>query len=236
MQKSNLKAIFFDLDDTLFDRTEAQRQVLHLIIQKYNVLFAEFDAETVIKAFRQADEVGIKAMEKGCSLEQARVIRGKGFLKILNLDEAYSDEITEMYLNLYPSLNIAVDGVHSVLEKLSDKFQLGMITNGSTEVQNRKTNGIGIKDFFECIIISDEIGCRKPDPRIFETARKLLSREPEECMHIGDSYNSDVIGAKNAGFFACWINPNGKKPSQMDIKPDYVIKSLCEILKFDIVE
>jgi len=201
MQKNDLKAIFFDLDDTLFDRKEAQRQVLHLIIQEYADLFAGLDAEIVIKAFRQADEIGINAMEKGHSLKQARVIRGKEFLKILNLDEIYSDEITEMYLNLYPSLNIAIDGALSVLEKLSDRFQLGIITNGSTEVQNRKINGIGINDFFECVIISDEIGCRKPDPRIFETARNLLSREPKECMHIGDSYNSDVVGAKNAGFF-----------------------------------
>jgi putative hydrolase of the HAD superfamily len=227
---NQLKAITFDLDDTLFDRTEAQRRTLRLIMQEFNYLFAGFDEDIVAKTFYKSDEIAMQEWSAGSSFEATRISRSKKFLNALGLDEIYADNINAAYLRLYPSINIPVKGMQSVLDQLMGKFQLGVVSNGAPDVQYRKLEKIGIRHIFDCVVISDEVGYRKPDPRIFEIALKLLNRKPEECLHIGDSYNADVIGAKKAGFQACWFNTDREQMPEVDIKPDLEIITLEEFL------
>jgi len=227
---NQIKAITFDLDDTLFDRTEAQRRTLRLIMQEFSYLFAGFDEDVVADTFYKSDEIAMQGWEAGSSFEATRINRCRIFLNALGLDEKYADEINKTYLRLYPSINVPVKGSQSVIDQLMGKFQLGVISNGAPDVQYRKLEKIGIRHLFNCIVISDEVGYRKPDPRIFEIALRLLNRKPEECLHIGDSYNADIIGAKKAGFQACWLNPDREQMPEVDIKPDFEISSLEDIL------
>jgi putative hydrolase of the HAD superfamily len=227
---NQLKAITFDLDDTLFDRTEAQRKTLRLIIQEFNHLFAGFDEDIVAKTFYKSGEIAMQEWSAGSSFEATRISRSKKFLNALGLDEKYADDINEAYLKLYPSINVPVKGMQSVLNQLMGKFQLGVVSNGAPDVQYRKLEKIGVKHLFNCIVISDEVGYRKPDPRIFDIALKLLNRKSEECLHVGDSYNADVLGAKKAGFQACWFNPEREQSLVIDAKPDLEIGSLEELL------
>jgi len=117
-----------------------------------------------------------------------------------------------------------------VIEALVGKFQLAILSNGLSDVQYRKLKTLGIEHLFEYIVLSGELGIWKPDPRIFLKAAELLAREPEECIYIGDSYDTDIPGAKEAGMKACWFNPHGLRPSQAGTKPDFEISSLDEIL------
>ena len=166
----------------------------------------------------------------GGSVEATRTRRSKAFLKILGLSEDPADKITAMYVKSYPTVNASVGGAKSVIRGLAKKFQLGIVSNGWPDVQYRKLETLGIKHLFDCIVLSEEIGIRKPDPGIFWRAAELLARVPEECLYVGDSYNTDIPGAKKAGMQACWFNPHDLGPPQTDTEPDFEIRALDEIL------
>jgi putative hydrolase of the HAD superfamily len=224
-----VKAVTFDIDDTLFSRHEAQRQTLRIIVREFSHIFAGLNEEAIANAFFEADLEAIKAMDNGVSIKDSRVIRSKKFLSLLDLDQKYADAVNELYLKTYPLINIPVEGVLIMLKQIAGKFQLGVVSNGSPDVQYRKLEKLGIKDIFDCIIISDEVKVRKPDPRIFQIAAERLNIKPEKCLHIGDSYSADVVGAQNAGFMSCWFNPDNSQRSEVNIKPDFEIKSFDEI-------
>jgi putative hydrolase of the HAD superfamily len=229
---NEVKAVIFDVDDTLFDRDKAQREILRLMIQKMSDVFAGIDEQTAIDAFLESDSVALQEYydNPDASGDVLRARRSEAFLGILGLDESSADRITNMYVESYPTLDVPVEDAKSVVKRLSEKFQLGVVSNGFPDVQYQKLKTLGIESFFDCILLSEEIGIRKPDPRIFWRAASLMLRQPEECLYIGDSYRADVPGAKRAGMQACWFNPHGLRPSQEGVKPDFEISALHEIL------
>jgi HAD superfamily hydrolase (TIGR01549 family) len=228
---TNLKAILFDIDDTLFDRDKAQREVLHLIVREFHDIFTGIDKEMIAEAFSESDRIATQEYNAGASIDVARTGRSRRFLKILGLSEDYADRITAMYIKSYPGIKAPVRRAKFVLGKLAKKFQLAVISNGSPDVQYRKLAALGIKHLFDCIILSEEVGIRKPDPGIFRKATALLVREPEECLSVGNSYDTDILGAKRVGMPACWFNPHGLRLSSVDIKPDFEISALSEIFR-----
>jgi len=227
----NLKTIIFDLDDTLFDRNKAQQEIVYVMMRKLPQVFKGLDKEMVVDAFYMSDEIGMREYYAGGSSDSIRIGRSKAFLDLLGLNETFAERITSIYVNSYPALKVPIDGAESVLRILDDDFQLGLISNGFPDVQYKKLRSLGIRNMFDCILLSEEIGIRKPNPRIFWRATRLLSKEPDECMYIGDSYSADVIGAKKAGMLACWFNPDGRSVPQTLIAPDYEIRSLKEVLR-----
>jgi putative hydrolase of the HAD superfamily len=80
-------------------------------------------------------------------------------------------------------------------------------------------------------VLSEEIGIRKPDPRIFQYAADALRIRPAECLYVGDSYRNDIIGAKTAGMQACWYNSESSTPAEMGIKADFIITKIGELAK-----
>lgn len=234
-RKSNmikkLKAVLFDVDDTLFDRNRAQREILHLIVQESIDIFTGIDEETIFDAFLESDRLATQEFNGGGPADVVRNGRSRRFLKILGLSEDIADKITTMYIKSYSTVGAQVRGAKFVIENLVGKFQLGVISNGFPDVQYQKLKTLGVKQLFNCIVLSGEVGLLKPDPRIFWKANTSLAREPEECLFVGDSYNVDVVGAKRAGMRACWFNPHHLRPLQVDIKPDFEIAALDEILQ-----
>lgn len=87
----------------------------------------------------------------------------------------------------------------------------------------------GIRGYFERILISVDIGWRKPRADIFLKAFNLLRIQPEEAIFIGDSFEADIIGSKGVGMDAVWINRNGEHIKGGRYKPDYTVSSLSEI-------
>src|SRR5207247_1094310 len=97
--------------------------------------------------------------------------------------------------------------VLSTLERLHRRFHLGIITNGMTEIQRNKIQRLGIEPYFDTVLISQEVGCLKPDPRIFELALSRVPCRPEEAVMIGDSPDRDVAGARAVGMHGRWVRP-----------------------------
>lgn len=115
------------------------------------------------------------------------------------------------------------------LDKLKSLVKLGIITNGAPDLQWKKINGGNLKHFFDCITISGEHGYAKPDKRLFDIAMDGLKAKKSSAIMVGDSLNSDIRGAQDFGIKTIWINRNNNKFE--NIKPDYEIANLTEIIK-----
>jgi len=227
--KTKIEAILFDVDDTLFDRNLAQVKILQIIVDSLPEIFGAIDIKRVAKAFSESDRLTVAEFDSGMPSEGLRDRRSRLFLRLLDLPESFADKITEIYVRQLPVVNTPVAGAVRLVGELSGKYILGVVSNGLPDVQYRKLESIGLRPLFSCIVLSEEVGIRKPDPRIFLRAAQVLHRLPAQCLYIGDTYASDIIGAKNAGMQACWFNRTKSSLPSNEIKPDFVIKELLEI-------
>jgi len=230
VKNGDIKAIIFDIDDTLFDRKKAIGEVIRGVIKKLPELFYGIKEEKMIEAFRKADRKGLDAFNKGVKGLDVRNNRSKWFLEELELDTGFSDRITELYIEAYPSVSASVKNAKQVVEKLSKEFSLGVISNGFPDIQYNKLKALQMEELFQVILLSEEIGIRKPDEGIFRKAAELLNRKAQDCLFVGDSIDTDILGAKRSGMKACWFNRDGKDPIQEEVKPDFEIHSLSELL------
>ena len=224
-----IKAVIFDVDGTLFDRDLAQKMAIEGIIGKFPHVFNVFEVEPVVAAFLESDRLSVADFEAGMPSDSLRDKRTRTFLQLLGVKEDYANAITETYVRDYPKINSPIAGSVPLVKELRARFRLGVISNGLPDVQYRKLETIGLKGVFSCIVLSEEIGIRKPDPRIFRFAADSLQIQPPECLYVGDSYRDDVIGAKTAGMRACWYNCGTASPGKTEIQADFVITNIKEL-------
>jgi len=227
---TDLKAVLFDLDGTLFDWDLAQREALSLVARELPHLFAGVDEAVAFRVFLDSDRAAMEGLDEVSPPDEFRARRSTLFLRMLGLDEAHAERVAAAHTRLYPAVHAPVDGARSVVRSLAGSFQLGVVSNGLPDTQYRKLETLGVRPLFGCIVLSGEVGFWKPDPRIFWEATTSLGRETGECLYVGDSYDHDVVGAKRAGLRVCWLNPQGLPPSQMDVEPDYQVSALGQVL------
>ena len=227
---SGIKALIFDIDDTLFDRKKAQKKMLDLFRREYEEIFEGIKDEMVGMAFLEADRLSTEAFFASGSIDSVRIGRFRIFLNMLGIEEEFAEEMALKYIESYSQIKAEVHEAKTILETLAKNYNLGIVSNGLADAQNQKLESIGVKNLFDCVIISDEAGIQKPDPQIFWMANKQMDLQPGECLYTGNSYNIDILGAMSAGMKACWFNPDGKPPIEKSEKPDFEIKTLREIL------
>jgi HAD superfamily hydrolase (TIGR01549 family) len=229
--KENVKAVLFDVDGTLFDRGLAQRKVLEIIVRQFRHIFGAFEMERVAKAFAESDRITTEEFEAGAPSNSLRRKRSRLFLQLLGLrdDEDLADAITEVYVRDYPTVDAAMAGAVPLVKELSQLFIVGVVSNGLPDVQYRKLEAIGLQQVLSRIVLSEEIGIRKPDPRIFRHAARLLQLQPSECLYVGDSYASDVVGAKASGMLTCWLNRGQSVAPGECAKADFLVSSLKQL-------
>lgn len=88
----------------------------------------------------------------------------------------------------------------------------------------------GISPFLKVVVISQEVGFRKPNPCLFRRASEGLGARPAEVLFVGDDFSADVVGAQNSGMPCAWLNPEEKEPPEGARPPDYEIRRLRDTL------
>jgi HAD superfamily hydrolase (TIGR01549 family) len=122
-----------------------------------------------------------------------------------------------------------IPGVKEVLKALTKKYTLAVISNAISNVPRYVLEKYGLRKYFEIIVISRDLGIRKPDPEIFNYTLRNLGLKSEEVIHVGDSLEHDVQGANNAGMKSVWMRNNDKV---LNFRPDYTINSFWELTSF----
>ena len=204
------KYIFFDLEHTLWDFETNSKQALQQIFheQKLN--------EKGIPSFEKLHQTYLPINDRYWARyhnnivpkEKLRLGRFHDTLKALGIDDvALAENMAQNYLDISTKMTTLFPDALDVLKYLQEKYSLHIITNGFADVQWVKIEQSGLKPFFEHIIISEEVGAPKPDKAIFEIAMERAFTHSEECIMIGDNYNTDIVGARNAGIDQIFFNP-----------------------------
>jgi putative hydrolase of the HAD superfamily len=144
--------------------------------------------------------------------EELRYLRfHKAFLHFKYDDLELSHHWANEYLMISPYKTHLIEGTLEVLDYLQDKYELHIITNGFKEVQHIKLHACNLYPYFKNIIISEEHGFNKPDLKIFELAQSLSNSSHQECVMIGDNFDTDIMGALNANWKAIYLAKENKE-------------------------
>ena len=220
-----VKAVVFDLDDTLYMENE---------FVEYGLKNAANVAETVYGI--------VNANEKIRSLYQES--KANVFDRLVNAEKIKDKEIAvaglvKAYRNCEPKSLRCNPGVLYLLKTLKKKeMHMGIITDGFADVQKSKIKALGIQEYIDKIVITDELGgvqCRKPNPIGFEKMLKMLDVKPQEMVYIGDNPNKDFAIKKYLPIITARVDvPNGiyrNSEYLYGIKPDIIVKQIGDILQ-----
>ena len=227
-KKIMVKDIFFDLDHTLWDFDKNSMLAFKRVFKKFKITI-EFDA--FLKIYEPINiEYWKKYREDKVSKENLR--RGRLIDSFNYFDLIYStekiDEIADAYIQELPFDNHLFEGAVEILDYLILKYKLHIITNGFEEVQHKKLKNSGIDHYFSTVTTSEEVGLKKPNPKVFLTALNKANSLPTQSVMIGDSLEADILGANNIGMQTIFYNYRNESISKK-IKS---IDSLLEIKNY----
>lgn len=220
------QGIFFDADDTLFDYPAAERAALLACHWHFAVPTGE---EDFVAAYRRHNRDVWQLYERG-EIDQAalRIERFRRLAIELGLAALPLERASAFYLEELSGQSQLLPGALETVRRLAEKYPLALITNGIAAVQNRRFAASPITPYFRSIVISEEAGIAKPDPRIFAPALAEIGAAASDILYVGDSVTSDMAAARNAGMDFCWINPKGL-PVPEGFAPAFVIPSIGDL-------
>ena len=200
------KAILMDADDTLLDFQSAEKRAIGELLVRFGVSSAGAPGE-----YRLINAVCWSEYERGLlTLDELRVVRFERFAKkrAPRLDaRRLADEYDGLLIQSSRALPDAVDAV----KKIASRLPVAIVTNGPSGMQRQRLMRAGLMPHVACVVTSEEIGSRKPDPGMLLHALRLMNvPSPADALMIGDSLTSDMPAAQNAGTDFLWYNPSGR--------------------------
>ena len=218
-----IKAVLFDFDETLQDRTEAFEHYM-------DAFFAEYLPEEKGESLQQKRE------EMALTGNGGYVDRVKWFAGLIDSwgwqDAPPAEELAHHYDYTFGNHNVVFPHSAPLLQELKRRGCItGVITNGPAYLQNHKMQQSGLMPWIDMLLVSGDIGIHKPDPRIYEIAAERLGLKPEECVYVGDHPINDIEGALGAGMKA--IRMNFGWFYNQDLREDVpVIEDIIEVLDY----
>jgi putative hydrolase of the HAD superfamily len=221
-----IKAVFFDWGRTLISGFKEIDAKIEEILKPYGLKWNE--VFKVWRNFYLLRSLGRLKTDQEM-FEQLR--------KILDLP---SEKPLETIRDLVIDSHIIEAETIDVIKEIKNYYKVGIIANNVYDWMIRVLDNYRIQDLFDVIVVSSEIGVRKPDARIFVAAFKALSIKPKEAVFVSDELAEDLVGAKGLGMITVWLkNPHIKsewiryeKPEEKIFEPDATISDLKELLRF----
>lgn len=220
------EVILFDADETLFDFNKAEASALEKTMIGHGI---DYDDEFHLGHYRKINRVIWDEFENNLiTVKDLKVERYRRFFEELGMS-INPKEFSHSYLLALGEMAFLFNGAKEILDELHKEYKLVLITNGLAKVQRSRLEKTLLQNYFDSIIISEEIGVSKPNVGIFEHAFESIRHSNKStALIVGDSLKSDIKGGLNFGIDTCWYNPEGIV-NNTDIKPKYEIKSFNEL-------
>lgn len=224
--RSTIKALSFDLDDTLWSGKQ-------VIIKAENAMH-EWMLEHTPEVFEQFSKQALQAhkiafINSNPQLKNKLTDARKKYLSTLFSQLNYPDYKSKAIacFDIFYQARQQVelfDGITEALTKLKKNYRLVAITNGNADID---LTGLG--SYFEFCLNAEDFSVPKPHPEIFEAALSQLQIQPEHCLHIGDHPIHDMLGAYDLGIKTCWLK-DGTRQWDQSFKADIEISHVSELL------
>ncbi|XP_055492303.1 N-acylneuraminate-9-phosphatase [Leucoraja erinacea] len=230
-----IRALLFDLDNTLVDTagasSRALRRVEDLLKSQYG--YEESTAKLVIEKFNTKLQMENLDCIPGVNIDEERILLFEAALQEtdgLDPDQGLAAKCYFLWKATRLQHMHIPNEVKAMLRSLRHSYKLLLLTNGSATVQREKISACQCQQYFDTIVIGGEHQEQKPALSIFQKCFQLLGVEADGCMMIGDNLDTDIKGGVNAGLGATvWIN-NTNVTCDEGAMPDYTVKSVLEVM------
>ena len=239
-----IRAIFWDLDNTLLDFDVAEKEALTTDFREFGL--GELSDE-MLAEYMKLNRRRWQMLERG-EMDKQEVLEGRfrEFFGLYGLRTDIAAAFNDRYQELLGETICFRDNSYELVKGLKGKYLQCMASNGTKKAQTGKLKNSGFDKLFDLSFISEEIGFEKPAIEFFDAAfievNKWLEAneaslrgeflgeiKPSEILMVGDSLTSDMRGANNAGLISCWYNPK-KIVNDLGVKIDIEIDNLCQVL------
>ena len=202
--------IFFDLDRTLWHFDENSKKVLNDIYKHFKLFSGISSVDAFIAKYEEVNE-GLWNLYRDDKITKDD-LRWKRFGDTLNhfniQNDVKANKIADYYVYHSPRQTVLFPETKKVLDYLSEKYKLHIITNGFEEVQHIKLKESGLAKYFDVIILSEKVGVKKPHPYIFKKAFSESGANAKNSVMIGDDLYADIYGAQRVKMDAIYFNFN----------------------------
>ncbi|WP_312456252.1 pyrimidine 5'-nucleotidase [Pseudescherichia sp.] len=213
--------IFFDADETLF--TFDSFSGLQRMFLDYSVTFTAEDFQDYQAVNKPLWVDYQNGTITSLQLQHQRFQSWADRLSVLPGD------LNSAFINAMAEICAPLPGAVSLLNALQGKCKMGIITNGFTALQQIRLERTGLRDHFDLIVISEQVGVAKPHPRIFDYALEQAGNpDRSRVLMVGDTAESDILGGMNAGLATCWLNAHNRAQPE-GINPTWTVASLSEL-------
>lgn len=211
-----VRAVFFDLDDTLYDHCFAAEKATRSAMALDEALRGASFASYFSRSQALLEALHPSVVSGQISFDEARNRRYELLADEFGGDRSLAITQAHAHVATYRQNERAVPGACELLTALRQaSYPLFVVSNNTRAEQEGKLLRLGMNHFFEALIVSGDHPFSKPDPRLFQVALKKARVAADQAVHVGDSYASDVVGAQSAGIRAIWFNRNGKPVSKI---------------------
>lgn len=218
-----IKAVVFDLDETLILRSGAIRA----FIKDQYARFA-----SALGGIGEAD-YGARFLEMEKNGVIGKDIVYPEFVRALGITGVSSDTLLADYRKNYANfVDPSPGAVETVRALHRSGMKTGILTNGNAQVQNAKIDALGLRGMLDTIVISEAVGLRKPDPAIFALTAADLGLDAGSALFVGDNPEVDIVGAANAGLQTAWFRNGATWPVGLLPKADVDIDRIDEVLHY----
>jgi HAD superfamily hydrolase (TIGR01509 family) len=227
-----ITAVLFDLDDTLFDHWACTRAALADLRRRFPALDSLPAALVETEHRRLLEALHLRVLAGALTVDEARVERFRQLLAPAGgtADGAAAAEAAAAYRAAYLAHWRPVEGALELLAAVHGRLATGVVTNNVAAEQRQKIAACGFGPLLDAVVISEEAGVTKPDPRIFGMALEQLNRTSDEAVMIGDAWETDIAGARAAGIRPIWFNRFGAASPDSSVTEIRALKPAAAVM------
>ncbi len=240
-----IRAVIFDLDETLIVDDSGARQALTRAAQRavsVDDVEAARLAASIVRCARAlwrtlplwawANGIGISSREalvarfdhpgpewealREGQPDYCRTVYATALAEHGHEPGARVDALAEAFRQEHLAHRTPLPGALDALRALRPHLRIGMLTNGVPDLQRSKVAAAGLAPWFDAIVVSGEVGAGKPEERVFRHALSALKATPDETVMVGDNLERDILGAHRVGMRSIWID---RTPGPADLEP-----------------
>ncbi|MBO83444.1 MAG: hypothetical protein CL506_03665 [Actinobacteria bacterium] len=213
-----IKGLLYDLDDTLISRDDAFLGFTKKFFNKF-INPADYSYSDFLGFMRKSDSLTKWSAEKNLLFEELR--------KFVPLPESTDNYVNFFWDSIVKSVT-PDERSNNHLKKLNSlSISWGVVTNGF-EYQREKLKKSGVGELAPFTMISGEFGCHKPCKEIFYAAANKLELNCENILFVGDTAETDIVGAKSVGMKTAWVKMGRQYPNKQDL-PDFEIDHVADL-------
>ncbi|MFB7465727.1 HAD family hydrolase [Streptomyces sp. NPDC056224] len=205
-----IRAVLWDIDDTLFDYTGADAAGLARQLEADGIAERYGTPAQALALWRQITDRHWARFAAGEGTFQGqRRERVREFLGMPGMTADEADAWFARYVEHYKTYWAVFPDVVPALDALAGDYRHGVLSNSSTANQDPKLRDLGLRDRFEVLVCAVDLGVSKPDAGAFLAACEAMALAPDEVAYVGDQPEIDARGARDAGLLAIWLDRDG---------------------------